>query len=375
MANPLRQISTTFDALNRYLKVLPATGGASEELIRPDQEEIDDTLIHSSLNRITEFAETPTPSIDSIYRPTPPLFRSENHLFRFFIDGSFRTYFLGTGVEAGRSFPIMLAQIGAAVIFRNGNGSLSVFYSERELLLLLPAKGDGISDTVWQRLEQIERPGFFRIVNYELPDPLSKDKKDPRDKAGGKVRAEMHELEAKLINRTDGHRDKDKWLILDGATKFDRFIQAPNIIGVAKAFSKQPEFQFGRIKEKRDVTSILAGLPHCHRTVAFKAYDGQVAFWYVRMREQRQVDYPLMGVVKVELPTPNRNPVDAELLDLISRALVAERSVCPYGLDKRWHCCIYPIHMAEQVIKKGFFSNEVIMGAIKWQQSQGGFSE
>ncbi len=140
-------------------------------------------------------------------------------------------------------------------------------------------------------------------------------------------------------------------MILDGATKFDRFIQVPYLIGVAKAFSTKPEFQFGWVKDKRNVTSILAGLPHCYRTVAFSAYDGRVAFWYVRMRGQRQVDYPLMGVVKVELPTPDRNPVDAELLDLLSRALVAERSVCPYGLDKRWHCCIYPIHMAEQAIK------------------------
>jgi len=375
MANPLKQISPTFDALNRHLKVLPATGGASEELVRPDQEEIDDALINRSINRVTEFAESPTPNIDRIYRSTPPLFRAENHLFRFFIDGSFRTYFLGTGVEVGRSFPIMLAQIGAAVIHRNDHGALSVIHNERQLLLLLPGQGNGVSDTVWHQLERIERPGYFRIVNYELPDPLSEDKKDARDKAGGKVRAEMHELEAKLINRTDGQRDKDKWLILDGATKFDRFIQAPYLIGVAKAFSKQPEFRFGGIKDKRDVTSILAGLPHYHRTVAFSAYDGRVAFWYVRLREQRQVDYPLMGVVKVELPTPDKKPVDAELLDLISRALVAERSVCPYGLDKRWHCCIYPIHMAEQVIKNSFFSNEVIMGAIKWQQSQGGFHE
>ncbi len=133
--------------MSRSVKILPATGGASEELVRPDQEEIDDALINRSINRITEFAETPR--VDNIYRPTPPLFRTENHLFRFFIDGSFRTYFLGTGIEAGRSFPIMIAQIGAAVIRRSDQGTLSVFHNERQLLLLLPAQGDGVSDTVW----------------------------------------------------------------------------------------------------------------------------------------------------------------------------------------------------------------------------------
>ncbi|MEO0026291.1 MAG: hypothetical protein ABIK54_06000 [candidate division WOR-3 bacterium] len=372
MANPLAQLGPTICLLQESIKFLPAVGGATEELVRPDQEEIDDTLIHSQLNKITDFAEVPTPSIDQIYRPAPPLFRREKHLFRFFIDGSFRTYFLGTGVEGNRSFPVMLAQIGGAVIHRDDEGRLSTVHQKRELILLLPASGAGISDTVWHRLEVLQGPDFFRLVNYELPDPLTEDKKDPRDKAGGKVRAEMHELEAKLIETTNGQRNENNWLIIDGATKFDRFIQAPYLIGVAKAFSKQPEFIFGGTKTKRDVTSILAGLPHCHRTVAFSAYDGKVAFWYVRIREQRNLDYPLMGVLKVELPTPDQKPVPAELIDLLSCALVAERSVSPYGKDKRWHCTIYPIYIAEQVIKNSFFSNQVILNACKLQGFTGG---
>jgi hypothetical protein len=123
------------------------------------------------------------------------------------------------------------------------------------------------------------------------------------------------------------------------------------------------------VTQKKDITGILAGLPHAYRTAAFSAYDGQVAFWYVRLREQREVDYPLMGVVKVELPRPDKSPVPAELADLISRALVAERNVTPYGLDRRWHCSLYPIYVAEQVIKSRFFSREVLMGCIKWPRS------
>jgi hypothetical protein len=84
------------------------------------------------------------------------------------------------------------------------------------------------------------------------------------------------------------------------------------------------------------------------------------------MWEQKDVDYPLMGVVKVELPCPDRKPVPANLVDLLSRALVAERSVSPYGLDRRWHCHIYPIFIAEQTIKNRFFSQQVLMGAIRW---------
>lgn len=178
----------------------------------------------------------------------------------------------------------------------------------------------------------------------------------------------MHKLEIELISSTDSLRDENNWLILDGAVKLTDFIQAPYLIGVAKSFSKTPQFCLGKKRRARtkDITSILAGLPHAHRTVAFSAYDGQVAFWYVRLREQRELDYPLMGVVKVELPCPDKKPVPSELADLISSALVAERNVTPYGLDRRWHCSLYPIYVAEQVIKNRFFSKEVLMGCIKW---------
>jgi hypothetical protein len=374
MPNPLLPIGAAFDLLGTAIKVLPAVGGVAEDLVRPDQEETDDALINRDINKITEFAETPEPDLEHIYRPTPPVFRPDNHYYRFFIDGSFRTYFLGTGIESGRSFPIMLAQIGAAVIRREDDGVLRVHAHENRLLLLVPAKGEGLSDTVWARLRGLSLPPGFVLVDYQQPDPLTEGHKDARDKASGKVRSEMHQLEVALIGRTEGHRDATKWLILDGATKITGFVQEPYLIGVAKAFSKQPEFHFGGQVRKQDIAMLLAGLPQAHRTVAFKAYDGKVAFWYVRMREQKQVDYPLMGVVKVELPCPDQKPVPSALADLISRTLVAERSVCPYGLDKRWHCCIYPIHMAEQVIKRGFYSKEVLLGAVRWPGVKGGLN-
>lgn len=132
-------------------------------------------------------------------------------------------------------------------------------------------------------------------------------------------------------------------------------------------------FQFGRRStQRKDITGILAGLPHAHRTVAFNADGGKIAFWYVRLREQKELDYPLMGVVKVEIPRPDLTPVPAELADLISEVLVAERNVTPYGLDRRWHCSLYPIHIAEQVIKNRFYSKDVLMGCIKWPKPQMG---
>ena len=79
-----------------------------------------------------------------------------------------------------------------------------------------------------------------------------------------------------------------------------------------------------------------------------------------------------MGVVKVEIPCPDKKPVNYELANTISSALVAERNVAPYGLDRRWHCLLYPIHIAEKVIKNRFISPLVLMGCIKWPKVQVG---
>lgn len=368
---PLPFLQPTLHLLATNLDVLPAYGGATEDLLRPDQDEVEDMLINADSREVTEFLETPTPSLSNIYRPTPPLYRAEKHLYRFFIDGSLRTYYLATGIEDKRSFPIELAQIGAAVMQRNDQGDVRPLAVRQRMLLLLPKGQLGVSDTVWQQLKKLDTPdGSFEVIDTterNAMEPKEATTETLRVRAGGIARNRMHRLEIDVISRTDGLRSDDKWLILDGAVKLDHFIKTPHMIGVAKNFRKDPEFRFGKGRTvSKDITAILAGLPFAHRTIAFSAHGGQVAFWYVRLREQKQVDYPLMGVVKVELPRPDKTPVEAELADLLSRALVAERNVTPYGKDNRWHCHLYPIFEAEQAIKNGFYSKDVLMGMIRW---------
>src|SRR5262249_41230667 len=120
---PLPFLQPTLSLLANHLDILPASGGATEDLLRPDQDEVEDMLVNAESREVTEFLETPTPNIRDIYRPTPPLYRAEKHLYRLFIDGSLRTYYLATGIEDKRSFPIELAQIGAAVMRRDDSGN------------------------------------------------------------------------------------------------------------------------------------------------------------------------------------------------------------------------------------------------------------
>jgi len=327
-------------------------------------------LVNAESGEVTEFLETPSPSPSDLFRPTPPVFRAERHLFRFFIDGSLRTYYIATGIEGYRSFPIELAQIGAAVMQRNDLGRVRPLQTAQRTLLLIPRGGLGVSDTLWAKLKTLDAPdGSFEVIDTTERNacaPHEATIENLRTRAGGIARNRMHRLEIDIITHTNDIRDQDHWLILDGAVKLDEFIRTPHMIGVAKNFRKDPEFRFGHGRRRTDITTILAGLPYAHRTVAFSAHGGQVAFWYVRLRPQKELDYPLMGVVKVELPCPDRNPITAELADLLSSALVAERNVTPYGRDRRWHCHLYPISQAEQTIKTGFCSRDVLMGMLRW---------
>jgi hypothetical protein len=215
----------------------------------------------------------------------------------------------------------------------------------------------------------LPKPPYFKIVDVDIPDPLSERRQDARDKSGAKARFEMHQLEKALIDQFADSRAANEWTILDGGIRKGSFIDLPRTIGVAKSFDKMPEFRIRKGNKgtmRKDISGLLSELDYAHRTAAFSAHGGQVAFWYVRIRAQGEVDYPLMGVVKVEIPTPARQPISATVADRISSALVAERNVTPYGLDKRWHCHIYPIFYAESAIKTNFFSEAVLLASIRW---------
>jgi hypothetical protein len=373
MRLPINRITPALKVLSEKITILPASGGAVEDLQYPDEEELEDALIHRETRNITEFAETPTPSIAHLYRPTPPLFRAEKHLYRLFIDGSLRTYYVATGIERQRSFPIELAQIGAAVMQRDDMGKVRPLGVKHRILLLIPQGHLGISDTVWAELLKLNTDdGFFQVVDTAqktVNTPEDPTVENLRRRSGGIARNQMHELEIEMIELTEGHRDAGNWLILDGAVKLNYFIRTPSMIGVAKNFSKEPLFKFGNKRYPKDITQIIAQLPYGYRTIAFSSFGGQVAFWYVRIRKQAEVDYPLMGVVKVEMPLRDRMPIEAELADVLSRALVAERNVTPHGRDQRWHCHLYPIFLAEQAIKNQFYSQQTLMGMIRWPRT------
>jgi hypothetical protein len=373
MRSPLSFLGPALELIGKNATVLPASGGAFEDMARPDVEEADDRFFGSASDAkegFKDFAETPTPNWRELYRPTPPIFRTDKHVFRYFCDGSIKTYFLGTIIEGDRSYPLELTQIGAAIVHRKDGGRLEAARFERRILLLVPyTGGSGISESLLTELRKHQRPDF-RVIDVAMPDPLSERRQDPRDKAGAKARYEMHLLEQRLIEEFAPSRGADEWTIIDGGIRKGEFIELPRTVGVAKSFDRTPTFTLrkgNRGTMRKDISGVLVGLKYAHRTAAFFAHGGKVAFWYVRLRAQGEVDYPLMGVVKVEIPTPEvGEPIQADLADHLSSALVGERNVTPHGLDKRWHAHLYPIFQAERVIKSNFFSESVLLASIRW---------
>jgi hypothetical protein len=374
---PVRQIRDILKAWREKVEVLPAAGGALEDMLYPDVEERDERNFTDERIFDTIWERAEGSEKISLYRPTPPIARTQTHLFRYFLDGSLRSYFLGTALEGDRDTPVHYAQIGACVLFRRDDGTVQ--REQLEVRHLLLANKNGLSEEAWLSLERLCQNTPAVLEDLAAPDVISRAYSDVdlRGRAGGKIRYKMRELEAELMQKILPKIRDDCWLVADGSLMFQPILRPlseykggiPPVLGVSKNFRKDPQFVFGRgpRAERFSIHSLLASLKHEHRTAVFSACGGQVAFWYVRLRPQGAVDYPLMGVVKCEVVTPNQEPVPTKLVDSLSSVLVAERNVTPHGRDRRWHAHLYPIYLAEQAIRNAFYSREVVQQLMRWR--------
>ncbi len=364
-------IAPALKILAENASILSATGGAVEDLQRPDADELEDAQARRGDGEVQNIGETDPAGDPLTYTPTPPIPRRSKHLFRYFIDGSLRTYFIATAIQQNRTFPIELAQIGSACVFRRDDGSIKTHRRLHKIVLLAPKGADGLSDDVWETL-QTTLAGNDEI---ELLDTSQHDRGDRRTDArthsGGIARHAMHNLEVNIIDSSsEGNppRSDTAWAILDGGIRLGNFIDKPNLLAVAKSFDKAVRFYFGRKpRERFDITRLLKDLPSGHRTCAFFS-DNQkhVVFWYVRLWDKVELEYPLMGVVKLEIGRHDQTPADSQLIDSLSSCIMAEKSVTPYGKDNRWHCHLYPIYCAEHAIKTNFISEQALLGQIRW---------
>ena len=366
-------IKTILKVIKEHLDIVPALGNATEELNIVDAEEKEEEIAYRELQNVDTFLETPPPSEKFI--KVSPLFRKDENFFQYFMDGTYRHYFLATGLEHNNSTPIFLAQISASVVHRNQYGKLTLADKLNKVFILL-AK-ERVSSTAWNKIQEVMEK--FKKDNIELYDLSGDDilsgkfdnTTDLRRRGEVKVRFIMSQLERDLMI---AFREKNLngWFIKDGILRygsFDANVTLEKTIGVSKRMSSTQTFFVKSAKEKKKESTInlLKELPFEHRTPVYCGIDAKTGFWYLRLRKVEQITYPLFGIVKIEIPNLETQPITKELVDKISSALLGERFVTPYGSDLRWHAHLYPIFRAEQAAKGNFYSKEVIQGLINWK--------
>jgi len=366
MSNPFSPLLPTLELIAREARVLPATGQAMEDMVRPDHAELIDKIRTGDDNVMDCILEKPN---TKPYVKLTPLHRTQKHLFRYFLDGSARVFFLADIVEGKRRSSLHIAQIGASCIYRHDDGHVRVAGSIYRIVIM----ADKQQLSFGEQLEKIVNSAGGRFTFH---DTMQKDgeseqtahNKEPRSRAPHKAHHLMTELEKELGKNLK--RKPGEWLVFDGSLSKDFFDwkDVPDFLGVTKSFNKEPLFKLPGARGGKTVGlyELLADLNFSHRTCAFSAQSGKKLVWYVRIHEQRNLEYPLMGVLKVELPNYSTEAVYSSVIDEISSALVAERQVTPHGKDNRWHAHLYAVYLAEQAVKNGFISTEALKSGIRW---------
>jgi hypothetical protein len=302
-----------------------------------------------------------------------PLHREEKHLFRFFLDGSLKTYYLGDYILPSFSFPILTGEIAAACLFRRDDGVLTTLRNgfKRRICLLLPNKSL-LPEELQRELDEIAQK-FESCSGLKIEPQYTEEResKDWRSSLRAKGLSEMHNTEVQLAKDVRKNSEEG-WLVVDGAIRKETFLDLKNVIGLAKSFSRFPVFEIERSKSL-DVVKLIASLREGERTLIFKQttteddaeknVKDKLGFWYLRLRTGKWLENPLQGVVKVEMKIEENiaSPETIELINEISKALLAERTVSPYPTP-RWHAHIYPIYAAENYIKSNFLSQYYMRG-------------
>jgi hypothetical protein len=355
-------VSGSLSVLRRYVSTLYTVRGVCVDADAGDQPQ--DSHIDASEIKPGSLAETDPPPDEVSFNVlsatgigqrglTRPL-----SLFSLFLDGTRRTNLVAEMETAGkRLLPILGGQVCSAVIYRDrGTGSISTYRYRCRRLMIVPAGGRGMNEGDVRDLaaDLQSRGGGIEVESYRI-----RRGQDPRDSGIAKANALMQRLEIDALEELTNQRllDQRNILVVDGSVQFEN-IAAENqfwlrhVVGVAKTFKRDLSF----LKDGTEVGVMLArDLRRLgDRTAAFrlkKDEDHQYAIWYLRIRENRHLDYPLAGIVKVEklLVTDEERErgLSSDAVNNLSASLVGERYVTPYGKDTRWANHLYPIYLAE----------------------------
>lgn len=316
------------------------------------------------------------PMKDSSYTSElPAIPPNQPSLFRYFLDGSRRVFSIAEVVVEGRYFPILAGQIGVGVIERRDDGKLKPLgnYCTFENLIVFP---DTLNEDDYRLIQsEIDANSRFPFKIVQYKSSKLKDGGTLSDLGIAMIMREMHNAEISTVSALadGGLLADDKMLMIDGGLQFgDQGKIDPNkfrnVAAVAKTF--QPNVNAGKGRAKYDIGTLAKRLDYGDRTFVFgqKFKKLQLGNWYLKLRPKEYMHSPLQGVAKVEVFAVGRdeeeNGIDQSRVSNISKSILSERNVTPYGKDARWAVHLYPIFQVEQYLKSRFANPSTLMGAF-----------
>ncbi len=332
-----------------------------------------------------------TKAID-LYELSKQLINNGTPLFKYFLDGSRRTYKVDDISYANQVFPIIAGQIGVGCCKRiNRRLSKQVYIKQNVIALPRCADKDGWeSELFFNRLlllindlPSIKKRNivFSKILIY---DSTKHEDTKLEDKGIAKIQDHMIDMEKELV--ADLVRDNllshESFLVKDGSLEYKKMeygnykelAKIRNnyryVVGVSKSFN--PE----RCQDHagRNNSSAIANLKLYHRTPALmyeseivNSEDEQVFFavWYVRIRDRKYTNSPYDGILKIEkILTTNEevtHGLDSELIDHITANILNERNPVCWGSDSRWANHLYPVYLTERFVKSLFIGSNYFL--------------
>jgi hypothetical protein len=311
-------------------------------------------------------------------------------IFKYFLDGSRRTYKVDDMAYDNRVYPVIAGQIGVGCCERDNEGNLKSKLVENHLVLALPenASKDNKRDLFFNNLlNKVNKNEFLikhklrfhKILDYEDKNLQEGEKYENLGIA--KIQDEMVEQEKKIVAflAQNNLLNENAFLLKDGSLEYktmrtgdfkDLSIIKSNykcVVGVSKSFN--PE----KCSDKKGQSNAkkIAELGLFFRTPAYmfesqvaRGKEGTVKFaiWYIRIRDAKYTSSPFEGIVKVEKilisEDEQENGLDTREIDMISANLINERNPVCYGKDKRWANHLYPVFLTETFIKSKYLSND-----------------
>lgn len=288
-------------------------------------------------------------------------------LFKYFMDGSRKTYKIGDLITPSNKFmPVVAGQVSAGCCYRNDIGDMhKQKLCNRNYLLLSNAIQAEDFETIRLTYEKEMSSRLSIIVDKYDYDKFKED--TPTNAAIAKIHQKMLDLEVEVLTQMvqSGRLSTDKMLLLDGSLQFISQKFNPdifyNVIGVSKHFN--PNLT-GVTKGNVHIGTLLVKLNFGERTPVIKttSRNGQYTYgaWYLKIRDMHDVRNPLEGIIKVEkmaLKEHMDTGFETSIVDNLSASLIAERIPTCHGKDERWPNHLYPVYLTETLVKSTFMSD------------------